>query len=228
MRIEPELSAAGIVLRGSFNPKIFQPFWFALHGLISNDAAEAAEVSVVHPEITVFQVESMFELQVQRDLFQIGRAVAPLIFISDLVVRIFTDLLPHTPINQMGINRYVHFDVGDTERRDRIGEMLAPRTPWGRWGEEVSSGAGPKHGGLLSLTLIQRDLCDREAGSLHARVEPSARIREGQTGIFMEVNDHYEFKEPEAIEIMKLLQEKWDKSMRRSEGIIDQIMSLKP
>lgn len=99
MRIEPEIGGASIVLLGSFNPKIFQPYWMAKHGLISDSAAEAL------------------------------------------------------------------------------------------------------------------------------------RIGHGRTGIYMEVNDHYELTEssqtstPEAM--MALLVKVFDKSMGRSEGIIDQIMSLK-
>jgi hypothetical protein len=230
MRIEPELSSAIIVLIGSFNPKIFQPFWFAKHDLIRDQAAESAEISVIHPEITAFQIESLFTLQVQRNRFEITRTVAPLILISDLAVRLFTHLLPHTPISQMGINRQVHFDVGDTQTRDRIGEMLAPRGPWGPWGAEVSSGTGRKHGGLVSLTLIQRNIPDRAAGSIQTKVEPSLRIRSGETGIFVEVNDHYELPDPEppdATEMMKILEQNFDRSIRHSEEIIDQIMSLK-
>jgi hypothetical protein len=45
LRIEPEISGVAIVLRGSFNPSIFQPFWMAGQKLISKEAAELAKVS---------------------------------------------------------------------------------------------------------------------------------------------------------------------------------------
>jgi len=182
MRIEPEIDAAAIVLLGSFNPKIFQPFWFARHGLVSDDEADSANISVIHSDITAFEIES-FTLRVERERFALERKIAPLIVISDLAGRVFGDLLPHTPLRALGINRHVHFDVGDAEKRDRIGEMLAPRLPWGKWGEQVSSGEGAKHGGLLSLALIQRNVSDRPDGWIQAKIEPSVRLQGGRAGI---------------------------------------------
>jgi hypothetical protein len=229
MRIAPELAGANIVLIGSFNPVIFQPEWMARHGLISEKSAEIAEVSVIHPEIAAFSIEDLFTLQVHTTRFSVERSVAPLIVISDLVVRLFTDLLPHVPIQKMGINRSVHFAV-PPEERERIGLLLAPREPWGAWGREVTAGEGAKHGGLQSMTLIQRNVTDRPGGWIQAKIEPSLRLGQ-DTGIYMEVNDHYELTDREEVKsprtMMDLLASGFDASIRRSEGIIDQIVSLK-
>jgi hypothetical protein len=113
MLIDPEISGAAIVMVGHFNPQIFQPFWLAHYDVISEEAAESAKVEFVHPEITSIKLEGDFTVQVQRDRFSIDRAVAPLIRIADVTRRIFGELLPHTPIGQLGINRMVHFDVGN-------------------------------------------------------------------------------------------------------------------
>ena len=37
MRIEPEISGVSVVLLGDFNPAIFTPAWFALHGLLPEE-----------------------------------------------------------------------------------------------------------------------------------------------------------------------------------------------
>jgi hypothetical protein len=134
LRIEPEISGVSIVLRGNFNPSIFQPFWMARQGLITDDAAEDARISVIHPEISNFAIEPEFVLHVQADRFSLSRATAPLVMVADLCSRIFGDILPHTPISQLGINRSVHFSVGSAAERNRIGMMIAPREPWGVWG----------------------------------------------------------------------------------------------
>ncbi|MGB8605246.1 hypothetical protein [Bradyrhizobium sp.] len=134
LRIEPEISGVAIVLLGNFNPSIFQPFWMARQGLITDEAAAAATVSVIHPEISQFAIESEFILNVQSNRFQLSRATAPLVTVSDLCSRIFGEILPHTPINQLGINRSVHFSVGSSQERDRIGKLIAPQGPWGEWG----------------------------------------------------------------------------------------------
>jgi hypothetical protein len=231
MRIEPELSAASVVLIGSFNPKIFQPFWMAKHGLISEKAAEAAEISVIHSEISAFSIDGLFSIQVDRNRFAIERKIAPLILVSDTVVRLFSELLPHTPVQKMGINRFVHFNVGSFDERDRIGMTLAPQQPWGEWGKKLSSGEGAKHGGMLSLAVVQKDVPDRPGGWVQAKIEPSTRVGGGLTGIYMEVNDHYEITDESEkstpLAMMKILSEKWDKSIQNSENIIDGIMSLK-
>jgi hypothetical protein len=229
MRIEPELSQLSIVLVGSFNPTIFQPAWLARHGLVTEGAADSAEISVIHPDITAFSIEGLFTIQVERERLSIGRMIAPWVYASDLTVKIFGDLLPHTPLSKLGINLLVHFDAGSPSKREEIGKLLAPRGPWGEWGALVSSGEGTKHGGLQSLALVQKNVTDRPGGWVQAKIEPSLRIRGGQSGIFMELNDHYEVYDPEntdARAIVALLQDKFDSSIKNSEKIIDQIMSL--
>ncbi len=232
MRIEPDLSGTAVVLLGSFNPKIFQPFWLASHGLIPAAAAESADISVVHPEITAFSIEDQFSLSVERGRLSMDRNVAPFIVIADLLGRIFGDLLPHTPITRIGINRMVHFRARDEEHRERIGQLVAPREPWGDWGRRTSSGSGDRHGGLLSLTLVERDLNDRPRGLFQVKIEPSNKIGlSTRTGIYMETNDHYEVvgeapDDEKSREILAFLQERFDDSIRKSEAIIDHIMSL--
>ena len=49
MRIEPEISGVSVVLLGDFNPAIFTPAWFVLHGLLQEDVADSAELRIAHP-----------------------------------------------------------------------------------------------------------------------------------------------------------------------------------
>jgi hypothetical protein len=228
LRIEPEISGASIVLRGNFNPSIFQPFWMAQQGLISEEAAQEATISVIHPEISHFAVEPDFILQVQVDRFQLTTATAPLIRVCDLCSRIFGDVLPHTPINQLGINRSVHFSVGTADERDRIGHFIAPLAPWGEWGTKFTSDDMTKRGGLQTMIMIDKKVDDREAGWIQARIEPSQSIGKGESGIFMEINNHYQLKQStDALVMMRTLQDRFDSSIAYADKIIDQIMSLK-
>jgi hypothetical protein len=229
MRIEPEIGAATIALVGNLNPQIFQPFWLAHYGLISEDAAEAANVNFINPEITILGIEGDFNIQVERNRFSIDRGVAPLIRIADVVCKIFGELLPHTPVRQLGINRLMHFDVGSQDARDAIGLKLAPREPWGEWGRLISGGEGDKHGGLMSLTMTQFNCSDRSAGWVQAKLEPSRVIGGGRTGIYMEINDHYDLGQQDGAQrAVEIVQEKFDSSIAKADSIIDQIMSLKP
>jgi hypothetical protein len=231
MRIEPEINGASVVLIGRFNPVILQPAWLARHGVITDQESELAEVKVIHPEIASFKIEPLFTLSIDRTRYAMETTVAPFVRIADATSRIFGDLLSHTPVGMLGINRLVHFDVGSFERRDKIGELIAPREPWGEWGKAVSSGFGDRHGGLQSLTLVQKDVEGRRSGWIKAKIEPSTRIGGGQTGIFMEVNDHYQLDDPkeatDSAEMINLLTSNFDASMKNSETIIDEIMQLK-
>jgi hypothetical protein len=228
MLIEPEVTQLSVVLLGNFNPTIFQPAWLARHGVITEKAAETAAITVIHPDVVIFAVQDLFTLHVERERFSISRASIPWVFVSDFVAKIFGDLLPHTPVSKLGINLVVHFDAGSQAKRDEIGERLAPPAPWGEWGALAASGEGMRRGGLRSLTMIQKNVSDRPAGWVQAKIEPSILVRGGVTGIFMEINDHYELvgQSEDARAIVAILQEKFDSSVRNSERIVDQIMSM--
>lgn len=125
----------------------------------------------------------------------------------------------------------VHFSLGSSDVRDRIGKFLAPHEPWGEWGPKLSGDPGKPQlrGGMRSLLMAQVDRGDGFRGSINAKVEPSARLP--SDGIYMEVNDHFIVGSPDETlsteSAMNILAEQWPKSIERSEWIIDQIMALK-
>ena len=66
-------------------------------------------------------------------------------------------------------------------------------------------------------------------GRINVKVEPSNRIGHGRLGVFVDVNDHYAIDDtgPKAGErLMGLLEDNFDSSLSRSDGIIDHLMSL--
>lgn len=230
MRIQPELIDVAVVLVGNLNPRIFTPDWFARNGILTAREADTAEIDVVHAQITSFSMDWL-TVRVEQERFQARTTVAPFVRICDLVVRTFGEFLSHTPLTKLGINMQVHFDVGSFDVRDRIGNSLAPKKPWGDWAPLLSSGEAEKHGGMISLTMQQKSVDDRVSGYIQARVEPSARIGQGLSGIYMHVNDHYEVDKPDDVagsqEIVAILENRFEPSLERSEWIIDQIMALK-
>ena len=230
MRIQPEIIEVSIVLVGSLNPRIFTPDWFARNELLTAREADEADIDVVHAQLTRFTMEWLV-VQVEQERFRAQTTVAPYVRVFDLVVRTFREFLPHTPLTKMGINMAVHFDVGSFEARDRIGKVLAPKEPWGDWGPLLAAGEGRKHGGMTSLSMQQRTVDDRAKGFIQAKVEPSNRIGQELTGIYMQVNDHYEAEKPDEVagsqEIVDILKDRFEPSLERSKWIIDQIMALK-
>lgn len=227
MRIEPEISGVNVVLLGDFNPAIFTPAWFALHGLLPEGVADSAELHVAHQQVTEF-VADWLRLQVAVESFFVETLQAPHIRLRDLVVRIFKEHLYHTPIRAFGINRNIHFRVQDLAERDRIGRTLAPVEPWGTWGQNL--GLDGKQGGMTSLTMTQVNPEGRpNGGQINVTVEPSHRIGEGRTGVYVRVNDHYATDHANlgtAERLLDLFENSFDTSLERSNGIIDHIMSL--
>ena len=227
VRIQPEIDEVGVVLVGSLNPAIFTPAWFALHGLLPESAAESAELEVAHPQLTRFSTDWL-RLQVTTDRFMAESAQAPYIRVRDLVARVFKEHLDHTPLRAMGINRNVHFRVAGSTERERIGRTLAPVAPWGRYVQDLDLEG--ESGGMTSITMSQLQFKGRPAGGqVNITVEPSNRIGEGRSGVYVRINDHFAVDSADAGGLMQLigfLENSFDNSIRRSGGIVDHIMSL--
>ena len=227
MRIEPEIERVAIVLAGNFNPAIFTPAWFALHGLLPEKVATTAQLVVAHEQIIQFSTEWL-RLEVTRDCFLAETVQAPHIRIRDLVMRVFKEHLYHTPVKAFGINRAVDFLVGSLAVRDALGRTLAPVEPWGDVGREL--GLDGVHGGLISLRMSQVKPEGRPEGSqINITVAPSTRVGAGRPGVYVSCNDHYAIggTEPSAAgDSMELLDNSFEASLSRSERIIDHIMSL--
>ena len=227
MRIEPEISGVNIVLLGDFNPAIFTPAWFALHGLLPKSVADSAELHIAHQQITRFNADWLL-LQVTADRFSVETLQAPHIRLRDLIVRVFKEHLHHTPLRAFGINRNVHFQVKSSTEWDQIGRMLAPVEPWGAWGRDL--GLDSEHGGMTSLTMSQVSPQGRPTdGQINITVEPSYQISNRRTGVYVGVNDHYAIDNAElrtAERLMALFEDNFETSLQRSDGIIDHIMSL--
>lgn len=225
MLIEPEINGASLVLVGSFNPAIFSPVWFARENIVTDAQADEADIEIIHKEIARFTLAD-FRLFVVHDRFQIETSVAPFIRMYDMAAKLFGETLPHTPLLIAGINRHAHFVVPQ-DLVDRIGHKLAPPQVWGDWAKCILSGKGTRHGGMRSLTMEQRDFEDRIKGHIRVRVEPSQRV----AGIYVDFNDQYEVSDPSSpdgtAEILELMGKNFDKSMRRAEELMDQVLRLK-
>ena len=228
MRIEPEIVHVNIVLVGDFNPAIFSPKWFSANGLIRDAVADRAELGVVHQEVADFTADWL-RIQVTRDKFAAGSLQAPFVRLRDLVHRIFHECLDHTPLRGFGINYSAHFLVDSLATRDRLGTALVPLEPWGPWRERLNLDG--RYGGMTSLRISQLRPEDRdEGGQINVVVEPSNRVGTSSgTGVSVSVNDHFSEdaeSSGSAEKLMEILATVFEGSLKRSEGIVDHIMSL--
>jgi hypothetical protein len=221
---EYELSAYSIVLLGNFNPTIFTPSWFEKYELITEEEAASAVVTVIHPDISRFAAAGL-TIQVETNRFAATGTVSA-IQLKDFVLKTFRDYLNHTPIRSMGINREVHFKLASADARMRLGRSLAPLEPWGEWGEMIKGSDSKDPGGMLSITMHQSGLSDRPKGHIQATIQPSSSIPRA-AGVFFQINDHFESGDTDtngSEVILDLLDKLFEKSVARSEWIIDQVL----
>jgi hypothetical protein len=212
----PTLDGVALVLLGSFNPKIFQPMWFAAEGLVSKTEAESAEVEVIHPEVALVTI-GPFTLQVVGDRFMAQTDQLPYFSpLRDLVVGVFT-LLRHTPARAVGINRQMHFKANDRFSWDGLNKSLTATVAWG----DALSNA-------TQVGLDLRGTRDHAVnGAVSVRIEPSI-VEEG--GIFIRVNDHYELAQENSqaglAEITDLIDSEFDSSTARALNTAQRLLEV--
>jgi len=206
---KPELKGFSIVLLGDFNPKIFEPMWFSAQDLIREKEAQNADKRIIINEVVDFALD-WIEIKVTRNRFTAQSDQEPYEAVRDLVVGAFK-LLSHTPISKMGINTEAHFRIETEEAWHNFGHLLTPKDLW----NEILSSPG-----MNSITMEETKRKDGRKGHIRVTLEPSARI---MTGVFIRVNDHYEFDSNHAsgcAKMVSVLEEAWNVSCERSENII--------
>jgi hypothetical protein len=223
--IEPDFQQVQVVLLGQFNPAIVQPGWLAKHEIIGESEALNARIEVIHPEVTVLHLAHV-ELMIEPGKCTLASRGIHFDVLRDFVLKTFGEFLFHTPISALGINSMIHFDCGSFEAREEFAKRLAPREPWGAWGEEIEGAPdGLEHGGLVSISMRQNNRRDGKKGFLIVRLEPSTRLP--RTGIFMLINDHYSFddaKDKDSAMAMEVIELNWEKSLQYSEFIANSVM----
>jgi len=208
-----------IVLLGDFNPRIFQPAWFAAHDLIGESEAETAEIEIIHSDVVVYSTDWL-RLQVTRDRFHVSTTQEPYYEVMrDLVIATFT-LLEHTPIHSMGINTDFHFKMNSVEELHSLGHTLAPKSPWGDL--LISPG-------MRNLTM-EGLRTDSNSGFIRVQVAPSNKIQNG-AGVYIATNDHYQVNEPKGsigcIQIISILNESWESSVRMAKNTSDKLLEIR-
>lgn len=229
MKPSLDITEASIVLIGKFDPALITPGWLAYHSIIDNTDAKHAELIIAHPDVCQFKTE-WAKIYADQSRLQISTSQSPHIRISDLFVKLISELLPGTPIWAAGINLSQHYRI-DLEQQDAFGEKLTPREPWGEWGKATINKGREKKSGMTSVTLRQgTNLNNRKDGYIDVKIEPSSIIKNG--GIQITVNDHYNFGSAESIndssDAINLLSNHFEDSLRHAEKIIHGITEQIP
>ena len=223
-RIEPKQREIALVLIGRFNPAIVQPGWLAKYGIVGENEAKAAKVQLVNPDLTVLRFD-LFEVVVQSENFTIKTHDIHPEIIRDFVLKTFGEFLFHTPIRMMGINYQVVLECPSVEARDRFGRRLAPREPWGKWGEMLEGDSNlesTEHGGLVSITMKQSKRPDGLKGYVNTRLDG---VPGSKSSVTVMVNDHFDVTDggQDASAAISILEKRWEDSLKFSEFIISEV-----
>ena len=214
--VNTKIAGINIVLVGSFNPRIFQPAWFAANGLIPEEEGEHAHINIIHPDLVSFRTD-WFELSVEQDRFAVTTQSAPSYEpVRDLIISTFS-LLEHTPIAHIGINYMLHHRLDSENSLRGILDALAPAKYW----QEVMKSPWTR------TVTMQSERPDEHAGSFQVTVEPSVKV---ESAIFVATNDHVELPPDKAQEgakaMIQTLTELWEPSAFRFEAVADRILTL--
>jgi len=208
-----EVEGLTIVLVGHFNPALVHPAWLARHELIRDAEAQRAEVKLIRPELSLFDV-GPFQVQAEPTRFMIsvvdvGQAAA----LRDIVQSIFT-LLGETPITQFGLTRAMHFRMQDVEAWHRVGNVLAPKKCW----EGLLEGAGTQS------VSVRGSWAGRKSKMVQVTVEPSAKV---PNGVYVAVNENFESEtDGGAGGAVALMSNSWGEFLTRSRHVAESIVGL--
>jgi hypothetical protein len=212
MPLNFELSSSSIVLVGSFNPTIFQPQWFARHGLISDPEAENATVKLIAPQVSQFETERFVILVLQERFTAASKPSADPAPLRDLVLGTFF-ILEHTPVTAMGLNRQMHVAMRGEDDWHRLGDRLAPKEGW----RGILNGRP----GMLSLSItVQREA--PPGAVFNVTVQPSLRVKHGA---YFETNEHYTGPQDQSLQgLMKVLGQRWEDVPNYASRVVEHIL----
>ena len=222
----PKVSNASISLWGRFNPVLLTPAWFALHNLLPRRVAKDAFVEMGH-ESLMFHADWL-RLTAERGQLWFETRQAPFIRVCDLVIRVVREQLCGTDVmvTAFSIIRGARFEIGSPEQRHRIARRMTPLSNLGAWSEALGDTVDTE--GTTSLGTTQPASRDRYGETVTATVLIAGA---GANHLSIVVDDHY-LPEPGkgpsedmCRELMTRLGKYFDSSVRRSDGIIDAVVS---
>ena len=199
-----ESEQASIVLVGSFNPAIFHPEWLLRNELITKDDIEGADVELVHRDLAKFSLDWL-KFDVMRDKL-IARTNDPSKYepLNDLMISILK-ILEHIPINQLGMNLKLQYNIENEHFWHLIGDNLAPKKYWDFLPDRV---------GLKSMSMV----CSRP-DELDGKINIGVgSVKKDSFGLFFDVNSHVALRTGEGEEEIihdasKILYFHWEKSL---------------
>ncbi len=202
------MEATAVVLRGSFNPRIFEPLWLSKNGLVAEREAAKAEVQLIDRDYCHLNL-GWIELVILEDRLQ-ARTTSETVNdgqVRDLLVGAL-HLLPHTPVEVGSIHHRSEIAVSTEEQWHAVGHTLAPKELWQGVLDEP---------GMFDFAMMGRRPDDFQ-GAIKVRIQPSRVV---EPGVFMNVNDEFHMpdKSSSVSNTAEILEKLWPEAESRARGI---------
>jgi len=202
--------SAELVLVGNFNPAIIRPSWLARNGLIPDEEADAAEITLLRPEYAGFSI-GWATIDVRFDRFAVASTdESQWVTLRDLLVGVFA-LLDQTPVSAMGFNLSAHCQFAEEEALDPLlSKLSALPAVWKSWidrpilRQQKVKGARPKGGGT-EYTI---------------EVQPSVVV---ERALFFKAHEHYANESEDVGVVLDILQSEWDGFFEHSIGTFEAV-----
>ena len=207
-----QVQTLSLVLIGSFNPIIIQPFWLLSKGLIREDEANTAKVPIIHDEISKIEIDWL-SIEVTRNRFELKSSKTPYFDpLKDIATGIIR-ILKETPIYSIGINHVYDISLASQEEYYKFGNKL---TPLSFWESEFND---PR---LLQLEIYEKERKDKLKGSRRIKIVPSDQSI--SFGVAFNINDHFDFNSDNKVNISDFLDIQWENSLFQSKEIVNNLL----
>jgi hypothetical protein len=215
--IQPDRESIAIVALGDFNPSIFQPLWFSLNGLVPEEEANNADISIIHKQLASFAIGKI-HIQVDESRLALTTVDFPQgPILRDLAIGTLS-ILEHTPLTAIGLNRDMVVTFESDEDWHAIGHRLVPKEDWAQILERPG----------MRQVVVEGKRPDCKADQLHVRVQPSA-----DREILIAVNQHYKLERVDRAEVrarhneaIRVLQDDWTSFITYALGAADKLLHV--
>ena len=182
--MEGEIQGVSIVFLGNFVPSLISPAWLRLHELIGPEELKQANVQVIIPPTSIFNVDWLGVNVTQQKLMLQTALPQEFDRIRDVAVGILRSI-EAPQVTALGINTDMHWRAPDMDTYNNFGDVLVPKVFWSDFLTLPGTG-----------TVAVRGIREDDwAGSIDVLIQPSNLL--SPFGLYVRVNDHFVLKKVE-------------------------------
>lgn len=217
MTLKRLINGSSVVAVGAFMPRLLTPIWLAQREILAEEDLQSADINIIGNDVTRISLPWL-SLYCDKERLSVEVMQEPLVRAQDIASGILGNIAEY-PTAMLGINRHIHLAAPDEQVWHRLGDLVTPKEPWGRFAIED----GVRRAGMRSLTMERGR--HKPPGFMRVTIEPSGRITHG---VYFGTNDHYDLQvdgQPStARETVDVIHNRWDQSVQEVDDLIESLL----